>query len=190
LIAGLPGEDLESFADGFDRLVALGPQEIQVGILKRLRGTPIVRHDHACEMVYSAHPPYEILRNGLLDFETMQRLRRFARYWDLTANSGNFIESAPLIWKASKSPFRSWLYGQVGRRHAIALERLAESLFVYLTGRGHNPRTVAESLWRDWQRGGRPNVPPFLQPYIGETPKPRAKDRLEPRRQARHLAQK
>ena len=42
LIAGLPGETLESFAAGFDRLVALGPQEIQVGILKRLRGTPIV----------------------------------------------------------------------------------------------------------------------------------------------------
>ena len=68
LIAGLPGETLESFAAGFDRLVALGPQEIQVGILKRLRGTPIVRHDQAWEMVYSAHPPYEILRNKLLDF--------------------------------------------------------------------------------------------------------------------------
>ena len=38
LIVGLPGETLESFAAGFDRLVALGPQEIQVGILKRLRG--------------------------------------------------------------------------------------------------------------------------------------------------------
>jgi radical SAM superfamily enzyme YgiQ (UPF0313 family) len=41
LIVGLPGEDLASFARGFDRLVALGPQEIQVGILKRLRGTPL-----------------------------------------------------------------------------------------------------------------------------------------------------
>ena len=40
LIAGLPGESLESFAAGFDRLVAMGPQEIQFGILKRLRGTP------------------------------------------------------------------------------------------------------------------------------------------------------
>ena len=40
LIAGLPGETLESFGAGFDRLLALRPQEIQVGILKRLRGTP------------------------------------------------------------------------------------------------------------------------------------------------------
>jgi hypothetical protein len=28
----------------------------------------------------------------------MQRLRRFARYWDLVGNSGNFVESTPLIW--------------------------------------------------------------------------------------------
>src|SRR2546427_6775271 len=47
--AGLPGETLDSFAAGFDRLVGLGPQEIQVGLLKRLRGTPIVRHDRSEE---------------------------------------------------------------------------------------------------------------------------------------------
>ena len=98
LIAGLPGESLESFAAGFDRLIALGPHEIQVGILKRLRGTPIVRHDAEWQMVYNSHPPYEILQNRLIDFATMQKLRRFARYWDLVGNSGNFIETTPLIW--------------------------------------------------------------------------------------------
>jgi radical SAM superfamily enzyme YgiQ (UPF0313 family) len=98
LIAGLPGESLESFAAGFDRLIALGPHEIQVGILKRLRGTPIARHDEDWQMVYNPHPPYEILQNRLIDFATMQKLRRFARYWDLVGNSGNFIETTPLIW--------------------------------------------------------------------------------------------
>ena len=98
LIVGLPGETLESFGAGFDRLLRLGPQEIQVGILKRLRGTPIIRHDDEWQMRYHAHPPYEILANRLIDFATMQRLRRFARYWDLVGNSGNFIETAPLLW--------------------------------------------------------------------------------------------
>src|SRR5204862_6159966 len=98
LIAGLPGETVESFAAGFDRLVALGPQEIQVGILKRLRGTPIVRHDVEWQMVYNPHPPSEILQTKLIDFATMQKLRRFARYWDLVGNSGNFAETTPLIW--------------------------------------------------------------------------------------------
>src|ERR1700722_13667707 len=98
LIVGLPGEDMASFAAGFDRLVKLGPQEIQVGILKRLRGTPIVRHDAEWGMVYSPHPPYEVLRTAAIDFATMQRMRRFARYWDLVANSGNFVSTTPMLW--------------------------------------------------------------------------------------------
>ncbi len=139
LIVGLPGETWESFAAGFDRLVALGPQEIQVGILKRLRGTPIVRHDQTWQMVYSPHPPYEILRNKLLDFGQMQRLQRFARYWDLVGNSGNFIETTPLLWSGGMSPFAAfmrwsdWLHARAGQKHGIALARLAEWLFEYLT---------------------------------------------------------
>jgi len=194
LIAGLPGETLESFAAGFDRLVAMGPQEIQVGILKRLRGTPIARHDAAWEMVYSAHPPYELLRNKLLDFATMQRLGRFARYWDLTANSGNFVETAPLLWSRGLSPFAAfldfseWLYERLGRRHGIALASLAESLFTYLTTRaGVAPRVAAQTLWRDWQRAGRREKPDFLAAHIPDDGATRPRSHpLSPKRQARH----
>ncbi len=104
LIVGLPGETAPGFGAGFDRLVALGPQEIQVGMLKRLRGAPIARHDGLEAMVYSPAPPYEILRNRVIDFPTMQRLRRFARYWDLVGNSGNFVETLPLFWRGAASP--------------------------------------------------------------------------------------
>jgi radical SAM superfamily enzyme YgiQ (UPF0313 family) len=105
LIVGLPGEDMASFGAGFDKLIALRPQEIQVGILKRLRGTPIVRHDTEWQMVYHPLPPYEILQTKLIDFATMQRLRRFAKYWDMVGNSGNFVETTPLIWSNAASPF-------------------------------------------------------------------------------------
>ena len=195
LIAGLPGETLESFAAGFDRLVALGPQEIQVGILKRLRGTPIVRHDQPWQMVYSPHPPYEILRNSLLDFSAVQRLRRFARYWDLVGNSGNFIETTPLFWSGGASPFAAfmqwsdWLHARAGKSHGIALARLAEWLFEYLaTELGQDAAKVAQSLWRDWRRAGRREKPEFLAPYLTE-----ADVRISPiqsaapKRQARHL---
>jgi len=196
LIAGLPGETLASFAAGFDRLVAMGPQEIQVGILKRLRGTPIVRHDQTWEMVYSAHPPYEILRNKLLDFPTVQRLRRFARYWDLTANSGNFVETTPLLWSRGLPPFAAfldfsgWIYEQIGRQHSIALASLAELLFRYLTSRaGVAAGTAAQSLWRDWQRAGRHDKPNFLAEHIpdDEVKRPQ-RQALAPKRQARHLS--
>ena len=52
LIVGLPGESVSSFGEGFDRLIALDPHEIQVGVLKRLKGTPIVGHDEEFEMKY------------------------------------------------------------------------------------------------------------------------------------------
>jgi radical SAM superfamily enzyme YgiQ (UPF0313 family) len=232
LIAGLPGETLESFAAGFDRLIALGPQEIQVGILKRLRGTPIVRHDAEWQMIYNPHPPYEILQNRLIDFATMQRLRRFARYWDLVGNSGNFVESTPLIWGTSSpglrppspplpteerdgerlrvasqlktadeitnsSPFHAflrfsdWLYGRTGRTDGIALVRLMELLFEFLTGELKlDAKPVAETMWRDYQRGGRHDKPAFLKDFLFTeekvVPLRKAKTAL-PKRQARHL---
>ncbi|MFZ4817679.1 MAG: DUF4080 domain-containing protein, partial [Limisphaerales bacterium] len=89
---------------GFDRLIGLGPQEIQVGILKRLRGTPIIRHDAEWQMVYNPHPPYEVLSTRTLDFATLARLRRFAKFWDLFGNSGNFVESLPMLWASVRNP--------------------------------------------------------------------------------------
>ena len=215
LIVGLPGETVESFGAGFDRLIALGPQEIQVGILKRLRGTPIVRHDTQWQMVYSAHPPYEILQNKLIDFATMQRLRRFAKYWDMVGNSGNFLESAPLIWKVEQafnlsktnqaagempvppSPFQSflrfsdWLHRRVKRTDSIALLRLMELLFEFLTTEPQlDPKFVAETLWRDYKRGGRHDKPGFMKDFLSseEPLLPSSKTKIHlPKRQARHL---
>jgi len=195
LIVGLPGENVESFAMGFDRLVALRPQEIQVGILKRLRGTPIMRHDTEWGMVYNPHPPYEILQTKLIDFATMQKLRRFARYWDLVGNSGNFVETTSLIWSNDPSPFQSfmrwseWLHGQTRRTDSIALARLMELLFAYLTRELNlDGKAVAEALWRDYQRGGRSDKPSFLREFLPENDTPISRRmRSSLKRQSRHL---
>ena len=192
LIAGLPGEDLPSFSAGFDRLVSLHPQEIQLGILKRLRGAPIARHDEQWQMVYSPHPPYEILQTKLIDFSTMQRLKRFARYWDLVSNSGNFLQTAPLLWRDG-SPFASflalsdWLHERTGRTHAIALKTLTELLWQYLVEKaGRDSAEVADAIQRDYQRCGRTDLPDLLRP--GMTTDVAAARALHPtlKRQARH----
>ena len=194
LIVGLPGESIQSFAEGFDRLVGLNPHEIQVGILKRLRGTPIVRHDGEWRMIYNPNPPYEILQTRLVSFREMQSMRRFARYWDLVGNSGNFVETVPLLWsEENASPFAAfmgfseWLYGEVGRTDSIALARLAELLFKYLTGPVRlKSNAAAEVLARDWQRGGRRDLPEFLRAYAPPPPRTRTRRTRGPRRQARH----
>ena len=197
LIVGLPGENIESFGAGFDRLVALEPHEIQVGLLKRLRGTPIVRHDAGWGMVYSPTPPYEILQTSSIDFAAMQRLRRFSRYWDLVANSGNFIETTPLLWKTG-SPFENflrfsdWLFRKFARQHGISLQHLAEAIAIYLREEAHiDPVLVAQTLWNDYQRGGRVDCPEFLRPYLPANAilarKSPSSPRL-PKRQLRHLS--
>ena len=192
LIAGLPGESLESFAQGFDRLVGLNPHEIQVGMLKRLRGTPIVRHDHEWQMVYNPNPPYEILQNRLIDFRAMQRLRRFARYWDLVGNSGNFIATTSLIW-GEGAPFNGfmeftdWMFAKVGRTDSIALARLGKLIFDYLTDvRGRDKQTCANALWSDYQRGGRKDKPEYLRPFV-EDAEDVGRAKLPVKRQARHF---
>ena len=80
-------------------MYALKPQEIQLGILKRLRGAPINRHTKDYEMVYSPAPPYTVLKTKDIAFEELQRVGRFARYWDLFGNQGRFKFTLPLIMR-------------------------------------------------------------------------------------------
>ena len=74
-------------------------------------------------MVYNPHPPYELLQNRLIDFPTMQKLRRFARYWDLVGNSGNFVETTPLIWRVMGQASRLSSEQSAGTSQAEQLDR-------------------------------------------------------------------
>ncbi|MGL4603302.1 MAG: DUF4080 domain-containing protein, partial [Iodobacter sp.] len=175
LIAGLPGEDMESFGRGFDQLYALQPHEIQFGILKRLRGTPIARHTEDFGMVYDPFPPYTILANKLIDFTTMQRLVRFARYWDLVANSGRFAHTLPVLLGdapfARFMAFADWLYLNTDATHRIALDRLAKMVAEWLQTQGVSLEDAEALIGSD---------------YAGKQNK--AKGGAAPQRQAMHLA--
>jgi radical SAM superfamily enzyme YgiQ (UPF0313 family) len=176
LIVGLPGETLQSFAQSFDALVGLNPHEIQVGILKRLKGTPIIRHVDEYELRFSPDPPYEVLSTRDLSFFEIQALERFARYWDLVSNSGNFALSRSLIWDRHESPFEAfmewseWLYARIGRRASIELKALAVALFDFLTTvRGVPMQHAGEMIAEDYRRGGRRDLPRELAVYAPNT---------------------
>ncbi|MGA9047019.1 DUF4080 domain-containing protein [Sulfuricurvum sp.] len=101
LIVGLPGETLEGFGRNLDLLVSLTHSEIQIGILKNLSGTTLSRHDKEHGMIYSDTPPYDILQNNLLSFAQIQKMKRFARFWDIFYNSGSFTKTVPLLWTSA-----------------------------------------------------------------------------------------
>ncbi len=125
LIVGLPGETAESFARGFDLLYSRAPGEIQVGILKKLPGTPLARHDEPFAMRYSPDPPYEVLSTSTIDLEEMNRLKRFARFWELIANRGRFKDEMELI-ASLPTPGPSG-QGSMARRFLSLSETLGET---------------------------------------------------------------
>lgn len=168
LIAGLPGDTLANFGQSFDQLIALNPQEIQVGILKRLRGAPINRHSEQYRMRYDPNPPYTILSTADMSFQDLQRIVRFARYWDLIGNSGRFVTSLPLI--LTDAPFQRFmqlsdaLFAISGSTWKIALKRLFELLYRTMTESLEiTPETAAESLQQDYARCGEKGLPEFLK---------------------------
>ena len=194
LIAGLPGEDLESFGRGFDRLYALSVHEIQVGILKRLRGTPIARHTEGFAMRYNPDPPYNVLQTDRIGFRDMQRISRFARYWDMVGNSGRFRRALKLLLGeapyARFMQFSDWLYAATGKTHEMALERLFEHVHAFLvTQLGCSADVASAALIEDYAASGARGRLSFMPRH--ETPARRARvatDRAE-LRQARHLPQ-
>jgi hypothetical protein len=198
LIAGLPGEDLESFGRGFDRLHAMRPHEIQVGILKRLRGTPISRHTRAFGMRYNPDAPYNVLATDRIGFGDMQRIARFARYWEIVGNSGRFQRSLPLLLGRAQgySPFArfmrfaDWLYAATGKTHEIALERQFEAVLRYLVDEQGVTRENAVGVVRaDFEASGAKGRLSFMRAgtsVSGPAPQGPAAEHRARMRQARH----
>jgi hypothetical protein len=179
LIAGLPGETPDSFADGFDRLVALGPHEIQLGILKKLPGAPIARHDNAFAMRYNPGPPYEVRSTRDWPAEHLVRTARFAHYWDAIVSSNRFIAAAPLLWKDAPSVFAAflsfsdWMGARFPREHGIPLSALVEMVFDFLTQvRNLPPDLAADALLRGYRHAGARDIPPALAPHLRHAPPP------------------
>jgi radical SAM superfamily enzyme YgiQ (UPF0313 family) len=199
LIFGLPGESLQSFAEGFDRLYALKPHEIQIGMLKRLRGTPIARHTVEHGMVYDPGPPYTVQQTNAVSREDMQRFARLARYWDLIANSGRFAQTLAWLLEPSSAPaesnslqaepisvraepvealspfhaflrFSDWLWRTTSKTSNFPPEALVDALFDYLTtAQQLEPAAARQLLLADYLKSGARASPRSLK---GLLPRP------------------
>jgi hypothetical protein len=194
LIVGLPGETLKSFGRNLDTLCSLTDAEIQIGILKKLSGTTLSRHDAQHGMVYSDTPPYDVLKTADLSFEELQRMKRFARFWDLLYNSGNFKKSVCLIWGGGSvyegfREFSCWMYDATQSTWKISLDRLAQLLFTYLSEVRKLPfETVAPAMLEDMSQVAGRTIPPYLKAHATqETPAQKTAPHGKAKRQARRV---
>ncbi len=101
LIAGLPYEDLATFAKSFNDVYGLEADMLQLGFLKVLPGTQMRREAAQHGLLYMDEPPYEILATKYMPYEDMQYLKHLDNILDQTANSGNFKHTLRALLRAS-----------------------------------------------------------------------------------------
>lgn len=160
LIAGLPGEDEAGFHRGFDRLWRLRPHEIQVGILKRLVGTPL--HDEAAaDLRFNPDPPYDLLCSDAWPFAAMRRVTRLARTVEVFHNRGGFAGACDLL-VGGRDPhvawqgFADWLHVHAGGDHGLSQARQYDLLRRHLVEAcGQAAPTVVAQLRADYLVEGR-----------------------------------
>ena len=93
LIAGLPYEDLDSFARSFNDVYALHADQLQLGFLKVLKGTVMEQRAEEYGIRYSVRPPYEVLSTKWISYEELDRLRRVCDVLEMYNNSQQFTRT-------------------------------------------------------------------------------------------------
>ncbi|MBF0300170.1 MAG: DUF4080 domain-containing protein [Oligoflexia bacterium] len=147
LIVGLPGEEERSFARGFNEMIKINPQEIQVGFLKQLRGAPLCSYESKdkdnfnfnfnFKLLFHSIPPYEIIQNSQLTFLDLQRIKKFARYFEIYYNQGKMRRSLSFLLKNTSSAydsfmlFSNFIYARLKRTYQINFEEQLLILYDY-----------------------------------------------------------
>ena len=92
LIAGLPGEDMQSFIHSFDEVYSLHPHQLQLGFLKVLGNTRIQRETEVYGIKYREYPPYEVLETDAISYQELLELKQVEEMVEIYYNSGQFAE--------------------------------------------------------------------------------------------------
>ena len=108
LIAGLPYEDYESFANSFNDVYSMKPQQLQLGFLKVLKGSYM--HEMAGDygISYLSKPPYEVLYTNWLSYEEVVKLKRIEEMVEIYYNSNQFTHTLAVLEKEFETPFEMY----------------------------------------------------------------------------------
>ncbi|MGH4051082.1 MAG: B12-binding domain-containing radical SAM protein [Clostridium sp.] len=105
LIAGLPGENYDSFRKSFDDVYKIGIEVIQLGFLKLLKGSNMMNEVSMWGMVYAPYPPYEILKTKDISYDELVKLKRVEKMVDKYHNSQKFYNILKYFIEKFQSPF-------------------------------------------------------------------------------------
>ncbi len=129
LIAGLPFEDIESFAKSFDDVYALRPHQLQLGFLKVLKGSYMEEKKEDYGLIYKSAPPYEVLFTKWLSYEDVLKLKGIEEMVEIYYNSGQFEHTLNELKKEHDSAYhmyeKLWGYYQTHGLHDVQHKRSA-----------------------------------------------------------------
>lgn len=126
LIAGLPGENLDSFRNSFNQVYSMGGDELQLGFLKLLKGSPMEKLADTYAIVTTDEPPYEVLSTRDLSYEDILCLKEVEEMLELYHNSAQFLFSEQALFAQMKcTPFS--LYAELAAFYKAEKEPVMNS---------------------------------------------------------------
>lgn len=171
LIAGLPGETIQSFAQAFDDVFRLHPHALQLGFLKILKGTEIEYTAKKLDMRWRSTAPYEIICSDAMNYNELAILKAVEVVLDRYYNSGYFVNSILALSEVQNSPFlffcaladfcrsENLLFGRFAKdRYAGVLYRFMTSEHPFFRGRKNEQKEIAELFSVLWQKMEKPGV--------------------------------
>lgn len=129
LIAGLPYEDYDSFAESFNQVYHLEPQQLQLGFLKVLKGTSMEEKAEEYGLVYESKPPYEVLYTNWISYGEIIALKRIEEMVEIYYNSNQFTHTLPVLLQNFENAFQMY--------EALADYYEREGLFLQTPARGY-----------------------------------------------------
>lgn len=97
LIAGLPYEGYNSFKKSFNDVYEIGPEKIQLGFLKLLKGSELRLDMDKYNYKFLDKPPYEVLENDFIKYKEIIKLKSIEDLVEKYYNDGYFTNSLEFI---------------------------------------------------------------------------------------------
>ena len=133
LIAGLTGEDYESFRKSFNTAYSLRAHMLQMGFLKLLHGADMRENKEKYPCEFSEEPPYEVISTPWISADEMKLLKNCEDALDRLYNSGRFLFTLDyLTQEVGFLPFDVFNgFGNSVNGSRMRLSDYAEKLYLY-----------------------------------------------------------
>jgi radical SAM superfamily enzyme YgiQ (UPF0313 family) len=165
LILGLPAETCDTYKKSFNDVFRLGCHYIQMGLLKILPDTPIIKNNP--ELIASNHPPYELLASPYLTPDNLKELYLFGECVEKFHNTQFFKPLFSYLRQKNENGFDFFMnLLKICKDHDFfnkaATQKLLSEMLVYAGTKRNDLSQYLEILQFCWLYSGMRKLPNHL----------------------------